>query len=199
MLVLSRKRDEKICIGRQITVTVLRVKGRSVQIGIEAPGGVRVLRGELVESGGRRATGGPEPSVRSAAVGEGRPQRRGEESGRSDPTDQETSKPGRSDRTDKETTRGEDAGGSADAPSGSTGMMNGVLPTGRHSSRPTAARRLIALHGPVESAGAVTSRGHDLGWAPAGGAAWTFRGVSAARGLEIPAGQVGGLRRKSAG
>jgi carbon storage regulator len=48
MLVLSRKREEKLQIGNDITVTILKVKGNSVQIGIEAPKSVRVLRTELV-------------------------------------------------------------------------------------------------------------------------------------------------------
>lgn len=47
MLVLTRKLQERIQIGESITITVLRVKGRSVRIGIEAPRGVRVLRAEL--------------------------------------------------------------------------------------------------------------------------------------------------------
>ena len=47
MLVLTRKLQERICIGNDITVTVLRVKGQQVRIGIEAPRDVRVIRGEL--------------------------------------------------------------------------------------------------------------------------------------------------------
>lgn len=47
MLVLSRKREEKLQIGDDIVVTILKVKGNSVQIGIEAPRSVRVLRAEL--------------------------------------------------------------------------------------------------------------------------------------------------------
>lgn len=47
MLVLTRKLQEKICIGNDITVTILRVKGQQVRIGIEAPRNVRVIRGEL--------------------------------------------------------------------------------------------------------------------------------------------------------
>jgi carbon storage regulator CsrA len=47
MLVLTRKLQEKICIGDNITVTILRVKGQQVRIGIEAPRDVRVIRGEL--------------------------------------------------------------------------------------------------------------------------------------------------------
>ncbi len=48
MLVLTRKTEQKIHIGRDITVTILRIKGRSVKIGIEAPSGKEVLRGELL-------------------------------------------------------------------------------------------------------------------------------------------------------
>jgi carbon storage regulator len=48
MLVLTRKLQEKIQIGDQITITILRTKGKSVRIGIEAPLEVPVVRGELV-------------------------------------------------------------------------------------------------------------------------------------------------------
>jgi carbon storage regulator len=47
MLVLSRKPGEKLQIGNNITITVLEVHGRVLRIGIEAPGNVRILRGEL--------------------------------------------------------------------------------------------------------------------------------------------------------
>jgi carbon storage regulator len=47
MLVLSRKPGEKLQIGDNITITVLEVHGRVMRIGIEAPGNVRILRGEL--------------------------------------------------------------------------------------------------------------------------------------------------------
>lgn len=47
MLVLTRKLQEKIQIGDQITITVLRVKGNTVRVGIEAPRDVRVVRAEL--------------------------------------------------------------------------------------------------------------------------------------------------------
>ena len=38
MLVLTRKYQEKIRIGENITITVLRMKGKAVRLGIEAPG-----------------------------------------------------------------------------------------------------------------------------------------------------------------
>ena len=51
MLVLTRKQNEKIQIGDNITITVIRMKGKSVRLGIEAPANVSVLRGELVFDG----------------------------------------------------------------------------------------------------------------------------------------------------
>ena len=50
MLVLSRKQGEKVCIGDNIVVTVLGVRGNVIKLGIEAPRGVRVLRSELQPS-----------------------------------------------------------------------------------------------------------------------------------------------------
>jgi carbon storage regulator len=47
MLVLTRKYQEKIRIGDNITITVLRTKGKAVRLGIEAPANVPVIRGEL--------------------------------------------------------------------------------------------------------------------------------------------------------
>jgi carbon storage regulator CsrA len=47
MLVLTRKPQQQIKIGDDIVLTVLRVRGKQVQIGIEAPRNVRVLRGEV--------------------------------------------------------------------------------------------------------------------------------------------------------
>lgn len=47
MLVLTRKQKEEIHIGNNVTITILRIKGQSVRIGITAPRDVRVIRGEL--------------------------------------------------------------------------------------------------------------------------------------------------------
>lgn len=49
MLVLSRRVGEVLTIGENIKITVTRIKGDKVRIGIEAPKEVRVLRGELKE------------------------------------------------------------------------------------------------------------------------------------------------------
>jgi len=47
MLVLKRKSSERIQIGDHILVTVLQIGGHSVQIGIDAPREIRVVRTEL--------------------------------------------------------------------------------------------------------------------------------------------------------
>jgi carbon storage regulator len=50
MLVLSRKAGEKIQIGDDVEVIVIRLKGDCVKIGIDAPRDVAVRRSELVEN-----------------------------------------------------------------------------------------------------------------------------------------------------
>lgn len=47
MLVLTRKVGESFVIGDNITVTVVRVAGGGVRIGIEAPEDCTVMRREL--------------------------------------------------------------------------------------------------------------------------------------------------------
>lgn len=47
MLVLSRKQNERIRVGESVVVTIVRVNGDKVRIGIEAPSEMRVLRDEL--------------------------------------------------------------------------------------------------------------------------------------------------------
>jgi len=49
MLVLSRKAMQSVTIGSDIKITVIRVEGNQVRIGIEAPNDVRILRGELLD------------------------------------------------------------------------------------------------------------------------------------------------------
>jgi carbon storage regulator len=48
MLVLSRKRSEQIVIGPEIRITVVKLEGNQVRIGIEAPEDLTVLRAELL-------------------------------------------------------------------------------------------------------------------------------------------------------
>jgi carbon storage regulator len=47
MLVLSRRESERIRLGDSIVITVVKVAGERVRLGIEAPADVLVLRGEL--------------------------------------------------------------------------------------------------------------------------------------------------------
>ena len=47
MLVLSRKVGERIQIGDPVTVTVVRILGTGVRLGIEAPPHMLVVREEL--------------------------------------------------------------------------------------------------------------------------------------------------------
>lgn len=47
MLVLSRKVGEKILIGENISVTIVRITGGGVRVGIEAPAELAVVREEL--------------------------------------------------------------------------------------------------------------------------------------------------------
>src|SRR5262245_13223358 len=50
MLVLSRKRDERIVIGDNIVITVVEVRGDKVRLGIEAPTEVPVHRQEVLDA-----------------------------------------------------------------------------------------------------------------------------------------------------
>ncbi len=47
MLVLSRRENERIRLGDSIVVTVVRLAGDRVRLGIEAPADILVLRDEL--------------------------------------------------------------------------------------------------------------------------------------------------------
>ena len=49
MLVLSRKKNEKIRLGDSIEITIVRVNGSQVRLGIQAPSDIAVLRQELTE------------------------------------------------------------------------------------------------------------------------------------------------------
>lgn len=50
MLVLSRKRDEKIVINQDVIITVVEIRGDKVRLGIEAPAHVPVHRREVYEA-----------------------------------------------------------------------------------------------------------------------------------------------------
>jgi carbon storage regulator len=56
MLVLTRKPNESIVIDGRITVTVVRVQGDKVRLGIEAPKEIQIWRKELLGSGAKSVT-----------------------------------------------------------------------------------------------------------------------------------------------
>ena len=49
MLILTRKVNESLIVGDNITITVLGVKGNQVRIGVDAPKDVAVHREEIYQ------------------------------------------------------------------------------------------------------------------------------------------------------
>ena len=49
MLVLTRKSDESINLGDDITITIVEIKGNSVRLGIKAPEKLKIYRKELYD------------------------------------------------------------------------------------------------------------------------------------------------------
>lgn len=48
MLVLSRKINEKVMIGNDVVITIVKIDRNQVRIGIEAPGHIPVYREEIL-------------------------------------------------------------------------------------------------------------------------------------------------------
>jgi len=64
MLILSRRTDESIVIGDEVTITILSVKGKQVRVGITAPPDVSVHREEIYQ---RIQAGDPVEGVEESA------------------------------------------------------------------------------------------------------------------------------------
>jgi carbon storage regulator CsrA len=54
MLVLSRKEGQAIVIDKTINITVNRIHGNRVELGISAPKEAKILRGELQDKEERK-------------------------------------------------------------------------------------------------------------------------------------------------
>jgi carbon storage regulator len=50
MLILSRKTNEKIMIGDDISVSIIEIRGDQVRIGVDAPKTVKVFRQEVFDA-----------------------------------------------------------------------------------------------------------------------------------------------------
>ena len=50
MLILSRKINEKVVIGEDISVSIIEIRGDQVRIGIDAPKKVKVFRQEVFDA-----------------------------------------------------------------------------------------------------------------------------------------------------
>jgi carbon storage regulator len=75
MLVLGRKVHETITISDKIRITVLRICGNRVRLGVEAPANVNVVREELLGPGvaGPEAGGPPIPRAPDGSGTDGEP------------------------------------------------------------------------------------------------------------------------------
>lgn len=58
MLVLTRKVNERIRVGDEITITVVRLGPGSVRLGIDAPGHMAIVREELAHDDASTALAG---------------------------------------------------------------------------------------------------------------------------------------------
>jgi carbon storage regulator len=83
VLVLSRKRDQSIIVGETIKITIVDVRGDTVQLGIEAPRQIGIYREEIYdaireanqeaaarEAGGEASPGAAEQPGRGAGRGD---------------------------------------------------------------------------------------------------------------------------------
>ena len=70
MLILARKVEQRIQIGRDVTITVLKIRNGTVKVGIEAPKGTPVFRTEvLARRAAAQETANFDPGEGAAAAG----------------------------------------------------------------------------------------------------------------------------------
>ena len=68
MLVLSRKKEEAIRIGDEVTIKVISIKGGVVRLGIDAPKEVSIVRSELLSGFETCVAVSAEPASTSSPV-----------------------------------------------------------------------------------------------------------------------------------
>jgi len=61
MLVLSRKAGERILIGEDIAITIVRIGPNTVKIGIDAPRDMNIVREELCNLAAGKGAGAEKP------------------------------------------------------------------------------------------------------------------------------------------
>jgi len=64
MLILTRRVDERIFIGDDITLCVLGIEGNRVRLGLEAPRDVAILREEIHQKYSNNASNDSQHSVK---------------------------------------------------------------------------------------------------------------------------------------
>ena len=64
MLILTRRINESLVIGDDVTVTIFGVKGNQVRIGVDAPRDVSVHREELAQKDDETSTSGADKDAR---------------------------------------------------------------------------------------------------------------------------------------
>jgi carbon storage regulator len=67
VLILTRRVGETVMIGDEVAVTVLRVKGNQVRLGVNAPKSVSVQREEIFQRMKREKALGAEPAAAAVA------------------------------------------------------------------------------------------------------------------------------------
>jgi carbon storage regulator len=50
MLILSRKLNEKIMIGDDVSISIIEIRGDQVKLGVDAPRSVKVFRREVFDA-----------------------------------------------------------------------------------------------------------------------------------------------------
>jgi carbon storage regulator len=69
VLILTRRVGETVMIGDEVTVTVLRVKGNQVRLGVNAPKTISVQREEIFHRIKQESANGAEMGAETAQTG----------------------------------------------------------------------------------------------------------------------------------